>query len=88
MPEYCFFKKGHQITVLERSDSAGAAQLSQSGYEKQFEEITAPDEKRALARFHDIRNDEQHRENAFARGEVFVVLTLGLLSVAGWLFFK
>ncbi len=88
MPEYYFFKKGHQITVLERNDSAGAAQLFESGYEKQPEEVTAPDENSALARFHDIRNEEQHRQNASARGKVFVALTLGLLSVAGWLFFK
>jgi len=88
MPDYCFFKKGHQITVLERDDSEGAAQLSQRGYEKQSEEVTALDENRALARFHDIRNEEQHRQNASARGKVFVVLTLGLLSVVGWLFFK
>ncbi|NYS34233.1 hypothetical protein HZZ02_10990, partial [Streptococcus danieliae] len=52
------------------------------------EEVTALDENRALARFHDIRNEEQHRQNASARGKVFVVLTLGLLSVVGWLFFK
>ncbi|WP_258195887.1 hypothetical protein [Pantoea hericii] len=88
MPEYCFFKKGRQITVLERNDSAGAAELSQRGYEKQFEEVTAPDENRALARFHDIRNEDQQSANAFARGEVFAILTVGLLSVAGWLIFK
>jgi len=43
MPEFCFFKKGQHIAVLERSDTEKVALLSNDGWEKQFEEVRAAD---------------------------------------------
>lgn len=88
MPEYCFFKKGNHITALEKTDTAGAFALTNKGYEKQFEELNAPDVKRALARFIDIRKEEQTTTHSFVTGAVFASLLVGVVAVASWLFFK
>ncbi len=88
MPEYCFFKKGNHITALERRDIAGASDLTEKGFEKQFEELNAADVKRALARFIDIRKEEQTTTHSFVTGAVFASLLTGLVAVAGWLFIK
>lgn len=88
MPEYCFYQKDNQVTALKKTDSAGAAVLTTQGYEKQFEELSAADKKGALARFNDIRNEEQKTTHAFTTGAVFASLTVGLGAIAGWLFLK
>ena len=59
MPDYFFFKKGKQTVVLERSAVDVASQLAEQGYKKQFEEVSATDEKHALARFADIRRENE-----------------------------
>jgi len=88
MPEYCFFKKGKHIIALERSEAAKSAQLATEGWQKQFEELSAPDAKRALNRFYDIRKEEQTTEHAFSTGAAFISLTVGLVALAGWLFLR
>ncbi|MBB3306975.1 MULTISPECIES: hypothetical protein [unclassified Enterobacter] len=88
MPEYCFFKKGNHINALERSDIAGASDLTAKGYEKQFEELHAPDVKHALARFIDIRKEEQTTTHSFVTGAVFASLLVGVVAVASWFFIK
>lgn len=88
MPEYCFFKKGNHITALEKTDTTGASALTNKGFEKQFEELNAPNVKRALARFIDIRKEEQTTTHSFVTGAVFASLLTGLVAVAGWLFIK
>ena len=75
MTDFIFFKKGKQITALEKSDVDGAAQLANQGYEKQFEEIDAPDPEKALLRFADIRNEEVVTEHAFTTGAVFSAIS-------------
>ncbi|WP_428943438.1 hypothetical protein ACQK5W_11905 [Pantoea sp. FN060301] len=82
MPDYCFFKKGKHMAILERSDAEGASRLAGQGYKKQFEEISAPDTQRALARFADIRKEEKTTVHAFATGSAFIALTTGLLMAA------
>lgn len=88
MPEYCFYKKGNHITALEKTDTSGAFALTNKGYEKQFDELNAPDVKRALARFIDIRNEEQTTTHSFVTGAVFASLLVGVVAVASWLFIK
>lgn len=88
MPEYCFYKKGNHTTALKKTDKAGASYLTAKGYEKQFEELNAPDEKRALARFIDIRKEEQTSTHSFATGAVFASLLVGVVAVVSWLFIK
>ncbi|WP_249415149.1 MULTISPECIES: hypothetical protein [Enterobacteriaceae] len=81
MPEYCFFKKGQQIIALERSAADGAFQLTEQGYEKQFEEVNAADEKDALARFADIRKEQQIDHHNFLSGAISMPL-IGVLAAA------
>ncbi|KHJ69245.1 hypothetical protein QU24_04800 [Pantoea rodasii] len=87
MPVYCFFKKGKHVNALERNDTRGSACLREWGYEKQPEELAAPNAHFAIVRFHDIRNEEQTTDHAFSTGAAFVALIVGLTAVADWLFF-
>ncbi len=68
MPHYCFFQKGKQIVVLEKSSTDNATELIAQGYEKQFEEVSASSEKKALARFADIRQRNQADYEDFPAG--------------------
>ena len=86
MPEYCFFKKGDHVNALERNDTKGAACLREWGYVKQSEELNAANIHCALARFHDIRNENQASENAFSTGAALAALIVGLIAVVDWLF--
>ncbi len=79
MPDYCFFKKGKHIVVLERLDVDGAFKLTEQGYEKQFEEIKATDEKHALARFADIRREKRIDHHNFLAG-AFAMPLIGVLT--------
>ena len=79
MPDYCFFKKGKQVAVLEKSEMKKASLLIGQGYEKQFEEVDAPDAEHALARFADIRDEECTTESAFVTGSVFSTIVTAIL---------
>ena len=46
MPDYRFFHKGPNLIAIESANTDAAAQLIAQGFEKQFEEIGAADEKR------------------------------------------
>lgn len=81
MPDYCFFKKGKQTIVLTRSDEDRASQLAEQGYVKQFEEVSATDEKHALARFNDIWRDRQIDHHNFLAGAIAMPL-IGVLTAA------
>lgn len=87
MPVYCFFKKGSHVNTLEINDKRGSAFLREWGYEKQPEELSAPNAHFATARFHEIRNEEQATERAFSTEAAFVALLVGLPAVVDWLFF-
>ncbi|HAU5565738.1 TPA: hypothetical protein JD264_18245 [Serratia fonticola] len=80
MPEFCFFKKGHNIAALERSDSEKLAQLVEDGWEKQFEEVRAADAESALERLADMRKEEVTTERAFITGSVFSSLLTAILK--------
>ncbi|WP_188471361.1 hypothetical protein [Hafnia psychrotolerans] len=88
MPNYCFFQKGKQIVVLESSDVSKASQLMEHGYEKQFEEASATNEKNALARFADIRRDNQIDRDNFLAGAGPMPLIGGLTAIAAYLVSK
>lgn len=88
MPDYCFFKKGKQTVVLERSDADGASQLAQQGFEKQFEEVSAIDEKHALNRFSDIRREKRIDQHNFLAGAIAMPLIGVYTAIAGFLFRK
>jgi hypothetical protein len=88
MPDYFFFKKGKQTVVLERSDVDVASQLTEQGYKKQFEEVSATDEKHALARFADIRREKRIDHHNFLAGAGAMPLIGVLTAVAVFLFRK
>jgi hypothetical protein len=88
MLNYFFFQKGKQIVVLESSDVGKASQLIEHGYEKQFEEVSATNEKNALARFADIRRDNQIDRDDFLAGAGPMPLIDGLTAIAAYLFSK
>lgn len=76
MPEFCFFRKGRQRVAVDRKDSASVDRLKADGYQKQFEEIIAPDAERALIRLQDIRKDAADLEYGFLTGGIFGVVSL------------
>ena len=88
MPDYCFFQKVKQTVVLERSDTDGTARLTEQGYEKQFEEVSAIDENQALARFADIRREKRIDQHNFLAGAIAMPLIGILTAVAIKLFRK
>ncbi|NMP29001.1 hypothetical protein GW590_19255 [Rahnella sp. SAP-1] len=88
MPDYFFFKKGKQTVVLERSATDVASQLTEQGYKKQFEEVSAADEKYALARFVDIRRENRINHHNFLAGAGEMPLIGVLTAVAAFLFRK
>ncbi|WBM68751.1 hypothetical protein OH773_11035 [Buttiauxella sp. WJP83] len=88
MPDYCFYKKGKQIVVLESSDVDEASQLTAQGYEKQFEEVRANDEKHALTRFADIRREKRIDHHNFLAGAGSMPLIGVLTAAANFLFRK
>ncbi|MFB0712581.1 hypothetical protein ACEU59_15600 [Buttiauxella noackiae] len=88
MPDYCFFKKDKQTIVLERPGADEAARLTEQGYEKQFEEVSAIDENQALARFADIRREKRIDQHNFLAGAIAMPLIGILTAVAIKLFRK
>ncbi|MDU4154055.1 MAG: hypothetical protein E7H83_21175 [Enterobacteriaceae bacterium] len=87
MPEYCFFKKGKHTVALKKSDEQRAFQLTEQGYEKQFEEVIAANEKQALARFADIRREKEIDQNNFLAGAIAMRL-IGVMTAAATSLFK
>lgn len=88
MPDYCFYKKGKQIVVLESLDVDEASQLTAQGYERQFEEVRATDEKLALARLADIRREKRIDHHNFLAGAGSMPLIGVLTAAANYLFRK
>ncbi|MXP48922.1 hypothetical protein FD733_04235 [Pantoea sp. Eser] len=76
MPEFFFFRKGRQLVAADRKDTTAAERLKADGYQKQFEEIIAPDAEGALIRLQDIRKDAADLEYGFLTGGIFDVVTL------------
>lgn len=87
MPDYCFYQKGKHMVVLERTDAPGAMTLSEQGYEKQFEEVSAPDKDRALARFADIRREKEIDQHNFLSGAAGMPI-IGLMAAAATALFR
>lgn len=79
MPHYFFYKKARRVVALERSDATGAEKLSQQGYEKQFEEVSALNADRALRRFADIRREKRIDQHNFLAGAATFPL-IGVLT--------
>lgn len=88
MPEFVFFVKGKQTVVLKQSDTDKARQLTQEGYEKQFEEVIAMNEKHALTRFADIRKQKDIDQHNFIAGAGQMPLIGVLTAVANKLIRK
>lgn len=82
MPDYSFFIKHKDLVVLESSDAKGATQLTEQGFEKQFEEIDSPNAKQALARFNDIRREKQTDHHNFMAGAIAMPLIGVMTAVA------
>ena len=88
MPDYRFFIKGRHTVVLEKSDTNEAALLTRQGYTTQFEEVSAPDKKQALARFMDIRKEKQIDSHHFLAGTGAMPWIGVLTALAGLLIQK
>ncbi|MBS0882007.1 hypothetical protein JK231_15535 [Pantoea sp. JGM49] len=87
MPEYCFYKKRNQIVALQKSDNVRATLLTRQGFEKQFEEVRAADEKAALSRFDDIRKEKRIDQHNFRAGAITMPF-IGVLTAITSLFFR
>jgi len=87
MPEYCFYKKRNQTVALQKSDNMRATLLTRQGFEKQFEEVIAADEKAALSRFNDIRKEKRIDQHNFRAGAITMPL-IGILTAIASLFFR
>lgn len=87
MPDYCFYQKGKHMVVLEKTDAQGAMQLTEQGYEKQFEEVNAPGKNRALTRFTDIRREKEIDQHNFLAGAGEMPI-IGLMAAAATALFR
>ncbi|CAI0815944.1 hypothetical protein [Serratia ficaria] len=83
MATYRFFVKGDRVEVRD----AAAAEFEQdkrrllaSGHREQFEVLTASSAAAALARFKDIKREEQHAGHGFTTGAVFTSLLAAVLK--------
>jgi len=70
MQDYYFFQKDDQTIAVEITDIDRTFQLIEQGYKKQFEEISAANEQKALARFKDIRRNNQIDHKNFMLGSI------------------
>ena len=80
MPEYCFYRKSKKLAVLERDAVRKAAQLTEDGWEKLFEEVRASDPESALKRLAAIREDEVTTERTYIAGSAFSDLFTAILK--------
>lgn len=85
MSNFIFFRKGTQISTVRTGDTDAASHLKQQGYEQEFEEIEAADASSALARYHDIKKEEELNLYAFATGPIFTVLIVVVAAAVGYL---
>lgn len=88
MSEFIIFKKGTQISAVEKRNAQGAALLKAQGYEQQFEEVRAADVSSAVARFNDIKKEEELNWYAFAMGPAFTILLVMVLGALAWWFVR
>lgn len=85
MPDYSFFRKGPDLIAIESANIDAASQLTAQGFEKQFEEISAADEKTALTRFADIHKNNDIDRHNFLAGVGQMPLIGVLTAAATWL---
>lgn len=88
MSEFIFFRKGTQTFAVEKGNAEGSSHLEAQGYEQQFEEITAPDAESALARYNDIKKEEELNVYAFALGPTFTLLIVAVLGALGYVLMR
>ncbi|MCS3433447.1 hypothetical protein [Klebsiella sp. BIGb0407] len=88
MRDYCFFQKDDQIIALEIMDVDRAFQLIEKGFKKQFEEVSALNEEKALARFEDIRRNNQTDHKNFLAGAIAMPVIGALTAFTTYLFQK
>ena len=85
MQDYRFFQKGTNLIAIESENIDAAAQLIAQGFEKQFEEIGAADEKTALNRLADIRKNNDIDRHNFLAGAGEMPWIGVLTAAATWL---
>lgn len=88
MSEFIFFRKGTQIFAVEKGNAEGSSHLEAQGYEQEFEEITAPDAQSALARYNDIKKEDELNVYAFALGPTFTLLIVVVLTTVAYVVMK
>lgn len=79
MQDYCFFQKDDHTIAVEITDIDRTFQLIKQGYKKQFEEVSAVNEQKALARFEDIRRNNKIDHKNFLAGSIAMPL-IGILT--------
>lgn len=88
MPDYCFYTQGKQTIALARSNMNRASELLVRGFIKEAEEVRAPDEKQAAARFADIRKENAIDRHNFLAGAGTMPLIGVLTALAAFLFWR
>lgn len=80
MKLYFFYSKGGKTIAVEKDATVESDWLAQ-GYKKEFEEVQAESSQAALARFNDIRAEEEKTLWAFATGPTFFggIALIGLI---------
>jgi hypothetical protein len=85
MQDYRFFQKGTNLIAIESENIDAAAQLIAQGFEKQFAEIGAAEEKTALTRLADIRKNNDIDRHNFLAGAGEMPWIGVLTAAATWL---
>ncbi|WP_313667340.1 hypothetical protein [Atlantibacter sp.] len=82
MAIYFFYSKAGNVIAVEKGALIHEQWLKQ-GYQKEFEEVEAATSQAALARFHDIRAEQEKNLWAFTTGPIL----FSLLALLAYLFF-
>lgn len=81
MTVYYFYSKAGKTIAVEKGATVESDWLAQ-GYKKEFEEVQAGSSQAALARFNDIRAEEEKTLWAFATGPTFFggIALIGMIA--------
>lgn len=88
MSDYRFYSKGKHTVALKKTDVNLAVDLTEQGYKKEFETVSASDERQALARFADIRRDQRIDQHNFLAGAATMPLIGVLTALAAFIFWR
>jgi len=79
MPDYCVFKKAHEVRTVNVARQCQQDALTSKGFEKVWDVVHADNADAALLRYQQLRRDEETAAQSFATDSVVSSL-LSLLS--------